>query len=122
MVFTLSEEVLMPHIHRLKGLIKQLEGKHIYFAVADCAGNAQSIRLIQNLPCHFLRLTETATKALCSPKNAAADDMHEAVSIAREQGYKIIAAATGDAHSMAVLWQLGVNYVESAEIAEPAAA
>lgn len=121
-VLSLSEGVLTPHVHRLKDLIGKLEDQPFKFAIAECSGNEQSVRLIQNLPAHFLRLTASATRGLCDSKSSKSEGLHEAVSIAREQGYKIIAAATGDAHSMAVLWQLGVNYVESAEMNEPAAA
>ncbi len=121
-VFAISEEVLIPHIHRIKTLIGKLEDKLINFSISDCEGNEKSIRLIQNLPGHFLRLTEEATRSLCNPRNKDVQILNETVSIAREHGYKIIAAATGDAHSMAVLWQLGVNYVESSEVEEPSAA
>lgn len=118
-VLTVSEEVLMPHIHRLKSVIPRLESSGIHIAISDCKGDAQSIKLIQNIPGHFLRLTTAATRALCEAKSSKKESLHEAVSIAKEHGYKIIAAATDDAHSMAVLWQLGVNYVESAEVEEP---
>ncbi|GEM_PF-3806607 len=122
MVLSLSESVLTPHIHRLKELIQTMKGANIRFAIGDCAGDEQSLRLIQHLPAHYLRLTPKSTRQLCDSKSSKSENLHEAVSIAREQGYKILAAATGDAHSMAVLWQLGVNYVESGEIQEPAAA
>lgn len=121
-VLSLSEEILVPHIHRLNDLINKISGQPVKFAISDCVGNEQSLRLIQHLPAGFLRLTPASTRALCEPNSEKSRGLLEAVSIAREHGYKIIAAATGDAHSMAVMWQLGVNYVESSDIAEPAAA
>lgn len=119
LIFTLSESVLTPHIHRLKELVKKYGDSPFKFAITECAGTEESLRLIQHIKGHFLHLTQKATRGLTDTKN---EGLHEAVSMAREQGYKIIAAAPVDAHTMAVLWQLGVNYVQGSEIDEPAAA
>ncbi len=111
LVLMFSEKTLVYNVSQANALLQQLSGMPVSLAVEGLAGTLNSTKLLQHVPVRFVRLSPDAGKALINNRDKNHQQVQECVTAARSRGCKIVAAGTADAHSMAMLWQVGVNYV-----------
>lgn len=111
LVMMFSEKALIYHVSQANSLLQHVAGMPISMAVDGLAGTAASAKLLQHVAVRFVRLSPTASKALINNKDKLHQQVQECMTAARNHGCKIVSAGTADAHSMAMLWQVGVNYV-----------
>ncbi len=114
LVLMFSEKALIYHVSQATSLLQHVAGMPVSMAVEGLAGTATSAKLLQHVPVRFVRLSATASKALINNKDKLHQQVQECMTAARNHGCKIVSAGTADAHSMAMLWQVGVNYVVTA--------
>ncbi|MCI0355122.1 MAG: EAL domain-containing protein, partial [Acidobacteria bacterium] len=111
LVLTFNEKALMYHVNQVNALLQQVAGLPISVAVDGLAGTPHSMKLLQHVAARFVRLSPAASRALINNKDKLHPQVQECIAAARSHGCKIVSAGTADAHSMAMLWQVGVNYV-----------
>ncbi|MGH8530235.1 MAG: EAL domain-containing protein [Nevskiales bacterium] len=111
LVLMFNEKALIYHVSQANSLLQHVAGMPVSMAVDGLAGTTASAKLLQHVAVRFVRLSPTASKALINNKDKLHQQVQECMTAARNHGCKIVSAGTADAHSMAMLWQVGVNYV-----------
>ena len=118
LVFNLQESFLQ---NRLEQAIALCEGiRHFgaglsidYFGTDD-----RSITLLEELYPDFVKLHASFTKAASQP-GSTQNQMQSLIAKAQDEGVAVIAQRVEDAESMALLWQMGVGYVQGFHIKGP---
>ncbi|HXG29875.1 MAG TPA: EAL domain-containing protein [Nevskiales bacterium] len=116
---TLSETGLLDHMAQAKQLFGDLKKLRIRTAISRFGASPQASQLIEQLPVDFVRLDAAAIKALVNPK--ASERVSETLKQARHKGVRIVAKQVTDAQTMAMLWTLGVHFIEGEFTPEPSA-
>jgi PAS domain S-box-containing protein/diguanylate cyclase (GGDEF)-like protein len=116
---TLSETGLLDHMAQAKQLFGDLKKLRIRTAISRFGVSPQAPQLLEQLPVDFVRLDAAAIKALVNPK--AGERVSETLKQARQKGVRIVAKQVTDAQTMAMLWTLGVHFIEGEFTLEPSA-
>ncbi|MGB1580994.1 MAG: EAL domain-containing protein [Nevskiales bacterium] len=108
LVLSLAEKAFAKDAGPAQRLVEELRAVGIQFALDQARGGDVTVELLEALQPEFLCLDKAATQLLISQ---GADHAHlsRATALSHEHGMKIVAFPLPDAHSMAMLWQRGVN-------------
>jgi PAS domain S-box-containing protein/diguanylate cyclase (GGDEF)-like protein len=117
---TFSETGLLDHLAQAKQVFQDLKKLKIRTAISHFGVSSQSLQLLEQLPVDFVRLDSAAIKALINPK--AGERISETLKQARQKGVRIVAKQVTDAQTMAMLWTLGVHFIEGEYTTEPESA
>jgi len=118
--FEVDEEVAGRHLRQTQALAAQVREQGFRFAIEHFGNGNSSQQLLSNIPMEFVKIDGSLMQGL--HKNTAVQNtVKELARLAREQHVLTIAERVQDANTMAVLWQLGIsyiqgNYVQSSEI------
>jgi multidomain signaling protein FimX len=107
---TFSETNLLDNMVHAKQLFSDLKKLKIRTAISHFGVSPQAIQLLEQLPVDFVRLDAAVIKALINPK--AGERVSETLRQARQKGVRIVAKQVTDAQTMAMLWTLGVHFIE----------
>jgi EAL domain-containing protein (putative c-di-GMP-specific phosphodiesterase class I) len=110
LLLTFTEQGLLDHIAMAKPVVAGLRKMRIRVAVSHFGVTPQALQLITQVPVDFLRLDEAVIKALTNPRSS--DKITEVLREARTKGARIVAKQVTDAQTMALLWTLGVHFIE----------
>lgn len=113
---TFTETGLLDNLPKAKLLFTDLKKLKIRTAISHFGVSPQALHLLEQLPADFVRLDAAVIKALVNPK--AGERVSETLKQARQKGVRIVAKQVTDAQTMAMLWTLGVHFIEG-EYAEP---
>lgn len=119
LLLTFNEEHLQGNIRRAQRTIEQVKRIGCGVAINHFGVTSKSSQLLGMLPADYVKLDASFTDSLAGDREDPR--LHEALSAAKEKGVKIIAEHVENAHAMAQLWQLGVNYVQGNYVQEPEA-
>lgn len=114
---TFTEAGLIDHLAQAKHLFQDLKKLKIRTAISHFGASPQASQLLEQLPVDFVRLDAGAIKALVNPK--AGERVSETLKQARQKGVRIVAKQVTDAQTMAMLWTLGVHFIEGEYAASP---
>ncbi|MFU8896585.1 MAG: EAL domain-containing protein [Gammaproteobacteria bacterium] len=118
LVFQVSEDVAASHLRQTHEMATRLRKIGFGFSLEGFTANPTSSKLLSHLPMDYLKIDGSLMQGLASDT-----DMQERVRMivqeAREREIITIAERVEDANTMAVLWQLGVHYIEGYQIREP---
>jgi EAL domain-containing protein (putative c-di-GMP-specific phosphodiesterase class I) len=120
LILTFKEEGLLDHMAKAKPMVAGLRKLRMRVAISHFGATQQSLQLLEQMPVDFLRLDEGIMKSLSNPKSS--ERTSSMLRQAREKGARIIAKQVTDAQMMAMLWTLGVHFVEGDYVQNPAAA
>lgn len=120
LVVTLYEPIFAKNIERSKKFADQMRDIGIRIAIDQVRGNPQSIRLMEAVAPDFLCLDRAATQLLVS-QGSEHPELAKIIHRSRDKGMHIVAFPLQDAHSMAILWQRGVNMVRGGDLHQAAA-
>lgn len=118
--FEVSEDVAVRHLRQSQGLAEGLRSSGFKFAIEHFGKSESSNRTIEKITMDFAKIDGSLMQGL--HKNPATQaKVKELARLARDNAVATIAERVQDANTMAVLWQLGVsfiqgNYVQGSEI------
>ncbi len=114
---TFTETNLLDNLAQAKQLFADLKKLKIRTAISHFGVSPQSVQLLEQLPVDFVRLDAAVIKALINPK--AGEKVSDTLRQARQKGVRIIAKQVTDAQTMAMLWTLGVHFIEGDYVIKP---
>lgn len=114
---TYTETSLLDNLPKAKQLFTDLRKLKIRTAISHFGVSPQALTLLDELPVDFVRLDAAVIKALVNPK--AGERVSETLKQARQKGVRIVAKQVTDAQTMAMLWTLGVHFIEGDYTQEP---
>ncbi len=118
--FQVSEEVINRHLVQAKMLVEGLTSLGFNFAVEHFGVGRDPMRILNNIPMQFLKIDGSLMQSI-SNNQTRQDTVQRFVVAARDKGIATIAERIEDANTMAVLFQLGIgfmqgHYVQEAEV------
>jgi multidomain signaling protein FimX len=109
--FQVSEDVLLLQLKQTKELVAKLAQMGFMFAVDHLGMGRDSVQMLAHVPMQFVKIDGSLMQGLAKDK-----DLQQRVGAiaakARELKIRTIAERVEDANTMAVLWQLGVAFVQ----------
>ncbi len=109
--FEISEELAIRHMRQTLALANDLRNAGFKFAIEHFGKTANSESLIARIPMDYLKLDGSMMQGLHKNADVQAK-VREYARLAIEHGILSIAERVQDANTMAVLWQLGVSYIQ----------
>ncbi len=118
LVFELSEKAASQHLKQAKGFVKTLQGLHCKLVLEHFGTSPNSFQLLKHLPVDFLKIDGSFIHNLASDTDNQAM-VKSILDTANSMNKQCIAEYVQDAHSLAVLWQSGINYIQGNFLQEP---
>jgi EAL domain-containing protein (putative c-di-GMP-specific phosphodiesterase class I) len=107
----ITEEVAARHLQQTTQLANALRARGLKFALEHYGGNAQAQSLIGIVPMDFVKIDGSLMQGL-----AGSPELQRRVRVIAEQAARhsiqTVAERIEDANTMAVVWQLGVQYIQ----------
>jgi EAL domain-containing protein (putative c-di-GMP-specific phosphodiesterase class I) len=107
----ITEEVATRHLQQTTQLAKALRTRGLKFALEHYGCNAQAQSLIGIVPMDFVKIDGSLMQGL-----AGSPELQRRVRVIADQaakhGIQTVAERIEDANTMAVVWQLGVQYIQ----------
>ncbi len=120
LVVTFHELQFLNDVTRIKPFAKALHDIGVRIALDQSRGNANSVKLMDALHPDYVCLDRAATQLVIS-QGSEHPDLSKILQESRDRGMHIVAYPLQDAHSMAMLWQRGVNMVRGSDLQQVAA-
>jgi EAL domain-containing protein (putative c-di-GMP-specific phosphodiesterase class I) len=109
---------LRNHIQSAKRLIAGLKKIKCQLAIDQFGTNPKAESLLKHLPVDFVKFDTELVDDLAS-KQEKQEQLSELNRLALNHDTKTIAMGVEDANSLAVLWTVGVNYIQGYFLQEP---
>jgi len=109
--FQLSEELVLQQLKQSKALAESLRENGFLFAVDHLGTGRDSTQLLGHLPMQFVKVDGSLMQGLHRDKDLQ-KKVGDIAARARELKIKTIAERVENANTMAVLWQLGIAFVQ----------
>lgn len=116
-VFEIQEVVIQNHVRKAKALTQALREMGAGLAVEHFGVGANSAQLMDHIPANFVKFHPSFTQKF-SEKDTQ-KRLGDLVEAAKQHGLKTIVSHVEDAHVMARLWQMGVNFIQGYHVQEP---
>ncbi|HUA90894.1 MAG TPA: EAL domain-containing protein [Steroidobacteraceae bacterium] len=116
--FQVTEENAASHVPEITALAGALRGRRFRFALEGFGSGRTSTGMLESVPLDFVKIDGTLIQDL-----AGDEQLQQRVRLlaeaARKHGIHTIAERVEDANTMAVLWQIGVQYIQGYFVNEP---
>ncbi|MBS0365288.1 MAG: EAL domain-containing protein [Proteobacteria bacterium] len=116
--FQLSEESAASYLPQTRSLTAALRERGVRCALASFGAGRDSAGLLETLPLDFIKIDGTLIQQLAGDREVQ-QRVRLLVEAARKRGIHTIAERVEDANTMAVLWQIGVQYIQGYFVNEP---
>ena len=113
-----TEEIAANHQQEIRRLALALRELQLRFALEHFGAGTDSIGLINTIPLDFLKIDGSLMQGLADDE-LLQGKVRTLVEAAGNLGIATIAERVEDANTMAVLWQLGVQYLQGYFIQTP---
>ena len=117
-VFEVSETIATNHLIDTVEFAKSLHGAGFKFAIEHFGAGRDSLRLLNNLPIEYLKIDGTLMQGLATDRGLQ-QRVKALVDGAKSHKIATIAERVEDANTMAVLWQLGIEFLQGYFVNEP---
>jgi EAL domain-containing protein (putative c-di-GMP-specific phosphodiesterase class I)/PleD family two-component response regulator len=118
LVFQVAQEIADQYLVQAKDLRAQFKRQGFRFAIEHFGTGADAQQLIDHLKPEFVKIDGTLMQGLAS--NATLQQQVKTlVAIAKKAGAVTIAERVEDANTMAVLWQLGIEFIQGYFVHKP---
>jgi len=117
-VFQVTQEAAAAHLKQTRDMATRLKRLGFGFALDGFSGGAGSSQLMGHVPVDYLKIDGALMQGLASDE-VQQERVRTVVDEARQRKIRTIAERVEDANTMAVLWQLGVQYIQGYQISEP---
>jgi EAL domain-containing protein (putative c-di-GMP-specific phosphodiesterase class I) len=116
--FQVSEEDAAQFLAQTKALAEQLKKQGHEFAIEHFGIGHDSSRVLASTPMHYLKIDGSLMQSLSSDA-ALRERVRGFIEAANKRNIATIAERVEDANTMAILFQLGVGYVQGHYLHEP---
>ena len=103
---------------QVKALATVLRARRFRFALEGFGSGRDSVGMLESLPLDFVKIDGTIIQGLAADPQLQLR-VRTLVEAARRHNIQTIGERVEDANTMAVLWQVGVQYVQGYLIKEP---
>jgi diguanylate cyclase (GGDEF)-like protein/PAS domain S-box-containing protein len=111
LVFELAESHASQHLTHAKAFVKTLQALHCKTALEHFGAGANSFQLLKHLPVDYLKIDGSFIHDLASSGESQAM-VKSILDTANSMNKQCIAEFVEDAHSLAVLWQNGIHFIQ----------
>jgi diguanylate cyclase (GGDEF)-like protein len=116
--FQAPEDLAASHQHQISALVKAFKQRGLRFALERFGSGRDPQALIANLPLDFIKIDGALVQSLAGNFEVQ-QKVRALVEAAAKRKIETIAERVEDANTMAVLWQIGVQFVQGYFINEP---
>lgn len=116
--FQLTEELCHQHLKQARTLADALQKIGCEFAVDHFGTGRDPVQVLRHLPMHYVKIDGALMQGLAG-NDVLEQRVSALVSAARNHKVLTIAERVEDANTMAVLFQLGVSYMQGYYVQEP---
>jgi multidomain signaling protein FimX len=109
--FQVTEESAATAVQQIKDMAQALRDRHFRFALEGFGSGRDSAGLLETVPADFVKIDGTLIQALAADQQVQLK-VRVLVEAARKHNIQTIGERVEDANTMAVLWQLGVQYIQ----------
>ncbi|KPK59590.1 MAG: hypothetical protein AMJ59_10210 [Gammaproteobacteria bacterium SG8_31] len=118
LVLQVPEVVADRHLKATRDMAEELRSLGFGFAIEHFGVGGRPMQVLSHVPMEFLKIDGSLMQGM-SREPHLQSKVGDLVSDAREKGIATIAERVEDANTMAVLWQLGVEYIQGYQVQEP---
>ena len=116
--FQITEESAASHLTQVKALTAVLRARRFRFALEGFGSGRDSAGMLETLQLDFVKIDGTIIQELAADPQLQLR-VRTLVEAARKRNIQTIGERVEDANTMAVLWQVGVQYIQGYFINEP---
>jgi len=116
--FQVSEEDVTQHLKQTKALAETLKQKGFGFAVEHFGIGRDPMQVLGHTPMNYLKIDGSLMQSIAN-NQALQEQVRQYVKAAEARKISTIAERVEDANTMAVLFQLGLNYIQGHYVHEP---
>jgi len=116
--FQVTEENAASYITQLKALSAALRERRFRFALESFGGGRDSLGMLESVPLDFVKIDGAVIQGLAADSQLQ-QRVRALVDIAQKRSVQTVGERVEDANTMAVLWQLGVQYIQGYFVNEP---
>jgi diguanylate cyclase (GGDEF)-like protein len=116
--FQVTEESAASHVDEVEALATALRERVFRFALEGFGSGRNSAGMLEALPLDFVKIDGTLVQGLAGDPDLQ-KRIRLLVAAARGRKIQTIAERVEDANTMAVLWQMGVQYIQGYFVNEP---
>ena len=116
--FQVTEESAASHIREVTALAAALRERKFRFALEGFGSGRNSTGMLESVPLDFVKIDGTLVQGLAGDPQLQ-QRVRLLVEAARKRGIQTVAERVEDANTMAVLWQVGVQYIQGYFVNEP---
>jgi multidomain signaling protein FimX len=109
--FQVSEELASHHLRQTKELAQQLGKLGFRFAIEHFGTGRDPLHLLAEIDAHFIKIDGSLMQGL-STNQVQQQRVRGLVEAAKRKKMETIAERVEDANTMAVLWQLGIEFIQ----------
>ena len=109
--FQVSEELASRHLRQTKELAQQLAKLGFRFAIEHFGTGRDPLHLLTEIDAHFIKIDGSLMQGL-STNQVQQQRVRGLVEAAKGKKMETIAERVEDANTMAVLWQLGIEFIQ----------
>jgi diguanylate cyclase (GGDEF)-like protein/PAS domain S-box-containing protein len=121
LIFEIAEKHAAQHLKHAKTFVKTLQDLHCKTALEHFGASPNSFQLLKHLPVDFLKIDGSFIHNLASDNDNQAM-VKSILDTANSMNRQCIAEYVQDAHSLAVLWQSGIQFIQGNFLQEPSEA
>ena len=116
--FQVSAEDITRNLNQAKILVAGLSSLGFSFAVEHCGVGRDPLQILHNIPMQYLKIDGSLMQGI-SENLSHQEIVQRFIDEARQKGIATIAERVEDANTMAILFQLGVSYMQGYYVQEP---
>jgi multidomain signaling protein FimX len=116
--FQTTEESAASYLPQVTALSAALRERRFRFAIEGFGSGRDSMGLLESVPLDFVKIDGTIIQGLAADPQLQMQ-VRMLVEAARQRDIQTIGERVEDANTMAVLWQLGVQYIQGYFVNEP---
>jgi multidomain signaling protein FimX len=116
--FQITEESAASYVPQVKTLAAALRERHFRFALESFGSGRDSMGLLESVPLDFVKIDGTLIQGLSGDPQLQLR-VRALVEAAHRRNIQTIGERVEDANTMAVLWQIGVPYIQGYFVNEP---
>ncbi|HYL69723.1 MAG TPA: EAL domain-containing protein [Candidatus Dormibacteraeota bacterium] len=116
--FQITEESAASYVPQVQALAAGLRQRHFRFALDSFGSGRDSVGMLDSVPLDFVKIDGTIVQSLAGDEQLQLR-VRTLVEAARRKNIQTIGERVEDANTMAVLWQVGVQYIQGYFINEP---
>jgi diguanylate cyclase (GGDEF)-like protein len=116
--FQVTEESAATHVAEVKALATALRERRFRFALEGFGSGRNSVGMLESVPLDFVKIDGTLVQGLAGDPQLQ-QRVRLLVEAATKRLIQTVAERVEDANTMAVLWQVGVQYIQGYFVNEP---